>query len=195
MRAKEPVNTVHMYRQLGLRLRNLITAPLKEWQMIHREPVTFNDMLSTFALPLIGLVAVGTFISYLINQQAFLIELALKKVIVEFTALFGGLFIAWYFVFWVMKYFHFVPSREIAAKITVYSSAPLYIVLLITALVPEIFFLQIFAFYSIYLVLTGKRILAGPKQEQKTVFSLLTGLVILGLPYIIRILLLNLITI
>jgi hypothetical protein len=94
-----------------------------------------------------------------------------------------------------MKYFHFVPSREIAAKITVYSSAPLYIVLLITALVPEIFFLQIFAFYSIYLVLTGTRILAGPKQEQKTVFSLLTGLVILGLPYIIRILLLNLITI
>ncbi|MDI3521749.1 MAG: hypothetical protein PWQ17_689 [Anaerophaga sp.] len=195
MGAKESVNTVHMYRQLWLRLRNLITAPLKEWQKIHRESVTFNDLLSTFALPLIGLVAVATFISYLINQQAFLIELALKKVIVEFTALFSGLFLAWDFVFRIMKYFRFVPSREIAAKLTVYSSAPLYLVLLLTALVPEIFFLQVFAFYSIYLVLTGIRIIAGPEQKQKTVFSVLTGLLILGLPYVIRILLLNLITI
>ncbi|MGQ1888878.1 YIP1 family protein [Thermophagus sp. OGC60D27] len=195
MGSNEPVNTAQMYRLLGLRLRNLTINPGQEWPAIHREETTFNEMMSSFALPLIGLVALGTFISQLINQQAFLLELALKKVGVEFAALFLGLIVAWYFVLWIMKYFHFEPSRETAAKLTIYSSSSLYLVLLITALVPEVFFLQIFGFYAIYLMWIGVRLLKGPSQVQKNWFSLVAGLAILGFPYLIRIVLLNLITI
>ena len=195
MGAHEPVNTAQMYRLLGLRLRNLIISPAREWTTIHEEQTSFNDMMSSFALPLIGLVALGTFVSQLINQQAFLLELALKKVGVEFSSLFVGLLLAWYFVGWIMKYFHFEPSREVAAKLTIYSSSCLYLVLLITALVPEIFFLQIFVFYTVFLVWTGVKMLQGPAKAQKSWFALVAGLAILGFPYLIRIVLLNLITI
>lgn len=195
MEAKEPITTARMYRQLGLRIRNLIVHPAREWQNIHNQQASFNDMMSTFALPLIGMVALATFISHLINQQAFIIELALKRVGVEFAALFGGLFVAWFFIFRVMKYFHFVSSRDVAARLAIYSSSALYLVLLLTALVPEVFFLQIFMFYAFFLIWTGVEKIDGPTVIQKNWFTLVAGLAVLGFPFLIRTILLNLITI
>jgi hypothetical protein len=195
MEAKEPVNTVQLYRNLFIRLRNLVVRPVEEWQQIHRESSTFNDMLGNFALPMIGLVTLGTFVSHLINQQTFVFEVALKKALLIFTSLFGGLFIAWYIVSRTMKYFHFASSREVAGKLTLYSSAPLYVVSLIAALVPEFFFVQVLAFYSLYLSWVGVRALAGPAPEKKFVFSLVVSLSLLIVPFLIRIVLFNLITI
>jgi hypothetical protein len=195
MEAKEPVNTAQLYRNLFVRLRNLVVRPVEEWQQIHRESFTFNDMLGNFALPMIGLVALGTFVSHLINQQSFIFEVALKKALLIFTSLFVGLFIAWYVVYRSMKYFHFVGSREVAGKLTIYSSAPLYIVSLIATLVPEFFFIQVLAFYSLYLSWVGVRDLLGSAPEKKFVFSLVVSLSLLIFPFLIRVVLFNLITI
>jgi len=184
-----------MYKNLAVRLRNLFVAPFSEWQRIHRESVTFNDMLSMFALPLIAIVTVATFISHLINQQAFVFELALKKALLVFMALFAGLFIAWYLVFRLMKYFQMVPSRELAAKLTIFSSMPLYVASLITVLVPEFFFIQIVSLYSFYLAWAGTRHLPGPGKDRKVLFSVFIAFSILVLPFLVRVLLLNLLTI
>lgn len=194
MEAKQPVNTVQMYRNLGERLKSLVFNPVSEWQRIHRESTTFNDILGQFALPLIGLVAIGTFLSHLINQQAFIFELALKKAILIFTALFGGVFLAWYLVFRLMKYFRMVSSRELAAKLTIYSSGPLYIVSLISVLIPEFFFVHVLVFYSLYLCWIGVRSLPGGIQNKHFIFALFIFLTLVTLPYLIRIVLFNLIT-
>ncbi|MGM0377101.1 MAG: Yip1 family protein [Bacteroidota bacterium] len=195
MEIKQQAGTAAMYKNLAVRLRNLFVAPFSEWQRIHREPVTFNDMLSTFALPLIAIVTMATFISHLINQQAFIFELALKKALLVFMALFAGLFIAWYLVFRLMKYFQMVPSRELAAKLTIFSSMPLYVASLVTALVPEFFFIQIVSLYGFYLAWAGTRNLPGPGQERKFIFSVFIAFSILVLPFLVRVLLLNLLTI
>lgn len=184
-----------MYKDLAIRLRNLLASPFLEWQRIHREPVTFNDMFSGFALPLIGIVTLGTFISHMVNQQAFIFELALKKAVLVFMALFAGLFIAWYVIFRLMKYFHLVSSRELAAKLTIYSSAPLYAASLITTLIPEVFFIQILSFYSFYLAWIGMRYLPGPGQDKKFIFSVFIAFAVLVFPFVVRTILLNLLTI
>ena len=152
-------------------------------------------MLTAYALPLIGGITLGTFISHLINQQAFIFELALKKAMVVFMALFAGLFIAWYLVFRLMKYFHLVPSRELAAKLTIYTSTPLYVASLVTALVPEFFFVQVLSFYSFYLAWAGLRNLPGPGQDKKFIFSVFISFTVLVLPLLVRIVLLNFLTI
>lgn len=195
MEIKQQASTAGMYKSLAFRLRNLLVAPVAEWQRIHRESSPFNDMLSSFALPMIGLVTLATFISHLINQQAFIFELALKKALLMFMTLFAGLFIAWYLVYRLMPYFHLVSSRELSAKLTIYSSAPLYAVSLVTALIPEFFFIQILAFYSFYLTWTGIRNLPGPGQDRKFLFSIIIAFLVLVLPFVVRILLLNLLTI
>jgi hypothetical protein len=194
MEAKQSVSTLQMYRNLGGRLKGLLISPVSEWQKIHRESITFNDILGNFALPLIGLVALGTFLSQMITQQAFIFELALKKAIMIFTALFGGMFLAWYLVSKLMKYFRLVSSRELAAKLTIYSSAPLHVVSLITVLIPEFFFFHVFVFYSLYLCWLGVRSLAGPSEDKQFVFALFVFLTLVTIPYLIRIVLFNLIT-
>lgn len=185
---------MQMYRNLGERLKSLVFNPVGEWKRIHRESTTFNDILGQFALPLIGLVAMGTFLSHLINQQAFIFELALKKAILIFTALFGGAFLAWYLVFRLMKYFRMISSRELAAKLTIYSSAPLYVVSLISVLIPEFFFIHVLVFYSLYLCWIGVRSLPGGIRDKHFVFALFIFLTLVTLPYLIRIVLFNLIT-
>lgn len=194
MEAKQPVNTVQMYRNLGDRLKGLVVSPVGEWQKIHRESTTFNDILGTFALPLIGLIAAGTFLSHLINQQAFIFEFALKKAIVIFSALFGGAFLSWFLVFRMMRVFRLVPSRELSAKLTIYSSAPLYLVSLVSVLIPEFFFIHIFVLYSLYLCWIGVRGLAGPPQDKQFVFALFIFLALVVIPYLLRIVLFYLIT-
>jgi hypothetical protein len=194
MEVKQTVSTVQMYRNLGGRLKELVIRPVSEWRKIHRESTTFNDIFGNFALPLIGLVALGTFLSHMINQQAFIFELALKKAIMVFTALLGGAFLAWYLVFRLMKYFRMVSSRELAAKLTIYSSAPLYVVSLISVLIPEFFFVHVLVFYSLYLCWIGVRRLPGGTQDKQFVFALFIFLSLLIIPYLIRIVLFNLIS-
>lgn len=194
MGGKQSASTAQMYRNLAQTLRDLILNPTSEWQNIHRQSTTFNDMLSNFALPQIALVTFGTFMAYMINQQAFIFELALKKAFMVFIALFGGLFLAWYLVFRLMKYFQIISSRELAAKLTIFSSAPIYATSLVTALVPEFFFIQVFTLYCFYLTWTGVRLIPGPASEKKFVFSLMAGLSILLFPFLIRIVLLNFLT-
>jgi hypothetical protein len=195
MSTKKPENTTELYRNLVVRLRNFGLSPVGEWKALHRESTTFNDMLGNFALPLIGLVTIATFVSHLINQQAFILELALKKAVLVFVALLGALFLSWYVVSRLLKFFQFVASGELAAKLVIYSSGPLYVISFVTALVPEVFFIQILAFYGFYLAWLGVRDIAGPGQHRKLLFSVVVGTMVLGLPILIRIVLLNLITI
>lgn len=195
MEAKQPVNTIQMYRNLGERIKGLVVSPGTEWQKIHRESTTFNDILGNFALPLIGLVALGTFLSHMINQQAFIFEFALKKAIMIFTALFGGTFLSWFLVYKLMKYFRMVTSRELAAKLTIYSSAPLYVVSLVSVLIPEFFFVHIFVFYSLYLCYIGVRGPAGPPPERQMAFALFVFAALVIIPYLLRIVLFYLITV
>ncbi|PRZ00640.1 Yip1 family protein [Marinilabilia salmonicolor] len=195
MESKQPVNTVQMYRNLGARIKGLVVSPVAEWQKIHRESTTFNDILGNFALPLIGLVALGTFLSHMINQQAFIFEFALKKAIMIFSALFGGTFLSWFLVYRMMKYFRMVTSRELAAKLTIYSSAPLYLVSLISVLIPEFFFVHIFVFYSLYLCYIGVRGPAGPPPERQLGFALFVFVALVIVPYLLRIVLFYLITV
>jgi hypothetical protein len=195
MESKQPVNTVQMYRNLGERIKGLVVNPVAEWQKIHRESTTFNDILGNFALPLIGLVALGTFLSHMINQQAFIFEFALKKAIMIFSALFGGTFLSWFLVYRMMKYFRMVTSRELAAKLTIYSSAPLYLVSLISVLIPEFFFVHIFVFYSLYLCYIGVRGPAGPPPERQLGFALFVFVALVIVPYLLRIVLFYLITV
>lgn len=195
MSTRKPENTAELYRSLMVRLRNLVISPVGEWRTIHRESDTFNDMLGNFALPLVGLVTMATFVSHLINQQAFILELALKKAVLVFVALLGALFLSWYVVSGLLKYFQFVASGELAAKLVIYSSGPLYVISFLTALVPEIFFIQILAFYSFYLAWLGVRDIAGPAHYRKLPFSVIIGVLVLAIPFLIRIALLNFITI
>ncbi|WP_010664424.1 Yip1 family protein [Marinilabilia salmonicolor] len=195
MEAKQPVNTIQMYRNLGERIKGLVVSPGAEWQKIHRESTTFNDILGNFALPLIGLVALGTFLSHMINQQAFIFEFALKKAIMIFTALFGGTFLSWFLVYKLMKYFRMVTSRELAAKLTIYSSAPLYVVSLVSVLIPEFFFVHIFVLYSLYLCYIGVRGPAGPPPERQLAFAFFVFVALVIIPYLLRIVLFYLITV
>ncbi len=194
MEEKQPVTTVQMYRNLGERLKGLFFTPAEEWRKIHREHISFNDIAGQFALPLIGMVSLATFLSHLINQQAFIFELALKKALLIFVALFGGLFLAWVLVFRTMKIFRMLSSRELAAKLTIYSSAPLYVVTLISVLIPEFFFVHILVVYSLYICWIGVRSLPASSSEKRLVFALFVFLSLVAIPYIIRIVLFHFIS-
>ncbi len=195
MKVKQTTGSGRAYRNLALRLRNLMLRPSQEWKVIHPEETTLNDLLSGFSLPLIGLITLITFLSYLVSQQVLILELALKRALLVFSALFFGLLLAFYLVRKVLKVFHTSGSNQLAAKLTVYSSAPLYVVSVITSLVPELFFIQILSFYGFYLSWIGVRGSLELGDNRKTGVSIVVALSVLIFPLAVRLLLLNLLTI
>lgn len=195
MKVKQTTGSVRMYRHLALRLRNLLLRPSHEWRIIHPEETTLNDLLSAFSLPLIGLITLTTFINFLVSRQALIFELALKQALLAFSGFFLGLLLAFYLVRRVLKMFHTTGSNHLAAKLTVYASAPLYVVSVITSLVPELFFVQILSFYSFYLSWVGVRELPEFSDREKVSTSIVTAVSVLILPLAVRLLLLNLLSI
>ncbi|HBG88050.1 MAG TPA: hypothetical protein DDW62_10930, partial [Marinilabiliaceae bacterium] len=87
MSGQENISTLTLYKNLLIRLRNLILCPASEWEKIESEDKKLNNILSEFSLPLIAVATLATFLDYIINYQGFAVELALKQSLATFTSL------------------------------------------------------------------------------------------------------------
>jgi hypothetical protein len=182
------------YINLFSRLKNILIKPADEWVEIHKEDKDINDILSGFSLPLIGLCTFATFINFTFNRQSINFELALKHSAIVFTALFGGLYLTYLALIKINATFKLPDSKQLAFRLSAYSSGLLYVVTFITSLVPELFFLYMATLYSVFIVWQGVLQVPGIKQEQILTISLIIAFMIHFIPFFVKFFLIKLIT-
>ncbi|TCO07407.1 YIP1 family protein [Natronoflexus pectinivorans] len=193
MTEKETITTGKLYSNLFMRLKNLILQPGKEWQIIRNENKNINDIITEFSLPLIALCALATFFNFTVNRQGFNLELAIKQSIITFTALFGGLFLAWIILKASHSKLRIENKNNLAFKITAYASGLLYIISFITNLIPELFLFHLVTFYSLFIIWKAIEPEKMPGTEQKSIITIYIAVLIHFIPYFVRYLLINLI--
>ncbi|MGQ1948563.1 YIP1 family protein [Geofilum sp. OHC36d9] len=144
--------TSQLYQDLFKRLWLFTIHPSEGWAEVYGEKKSLNAILSDFALPLMALCALTTFVGFIFNHQGFSLELALKQATVIFIALFGGLYLAYFIMSYVLSS---EMEKNNVFALSAYSSGLGYVVTLITSLVPEFLMANLLVFYAAYIIWLG----------------------------------------
>lgn len=189
MSEQNNISTKSLYKNLFNRLINLIIKPASEWKRINSENKNLNDVLSEFTLPLLAIVTVTAFLDHLFNYQGFEIGVAVKKAVLVFTSLFGGLYLSYYIMLNLLPKFGIESDKDKIFSFVAYSYGYWYLVSFITLLASELLILKLFGIYSLYIIwkyFEGDKM---PEKSQKILLTLAVAIIIHAAPIIIQVVL------
>lgn len=177
-----------MLKQLYLLISGLLVAPEKTWRTLAGKQESNNeDFYKSYLYPIIGIIALMSFWGVWIGTKDFQLQTALKVVIKETIAYFGGFYLAAYGLFRLSgKYFGITADFQHFERLTGYSSAVIYVVACIGALFVSLFFLQIFILYTVYIVWHGSGIYMRVEENHLTKFTIFASAVIILSPVVVR---------
>ncbi len=135
------------YLKIVTRFKNLVIQPNKECPEILLVNEEMNDTLTTYILPLIGFASIATFFKHTLYPNEFIWDFALKNAAITFIAYFVGLMSAFY----VIKLFSRTNSHSIFS-LAAYSSGFIYIIGIVTELIPDLYIFYILSLYNLVVV-------------------------------------------
>ena len=143
-----------MFKDLFNTTVSLIFKPSEAWKVLSEKRTDDNEkFLSGFVYPFIGLITIAAFLGVLFTRKEFDIQIALKAAILALLSVFGGFFLATY---WVNELWRVVFKRDKNIKLCQtfvgYSLALMFSLNILLSLLPEFFFLRFFVLYTIYIV-------------------------------------------
>lgn len=178
-----------MFKQLYSLLFGLIAFPAKTWEALAGKQESDNEnFYRSYLYPLIGLIALLSFLGVCIGAEDFKIHDALKILIKETIAYFGGFYLAAYGLFRLSgKYFGITADLQTFERFTGYSSAAIYVIACAGALFQFMFFIQIFVLYTAYIVWHGSHFYMAVKENYLTKFTIFASAVFILSPVVVRI--------
>ena len=115
------------------------------------------------------------------------IEIGIKNVISEVFVLFVSFNVSSFILNEYVKNLTDVECGLNRARIFVaYSSSLVYLINMVVSLVPDFFFLWLFALYTFYIVYLGAEIFYKITSQRKTNFMIIISLVVLFVPLFLR---------
>lgn len=169
----------------------LISQPAKAWEDLSEEQAEENEkFFSNYIYPLIALVAIAAFVGILFTRKEFDVEMALKSSVNSLVSALGGFFLGAYVLneLWV-GVFKREKDIKLCQRFVGYSSALLFVLAIVLALLPEFFFLKIFMLYTVYIIWEGAAPYMQVQDDERMKFVGISSAVVLLTPAIIEIIL------
>ncbi|MDR2620965.1 MAG: hypothetical protein LBC48_00085 [Dysgonamonadaceae bacterium] len=178
-----------MLKQLYSLLFGLIVSPAKTWETLAGKQERDNEnFYRSYLYPAIGIIALLSFLGVWMEAKDFQIQIALKVVIKETIAYFGGFYLAAYGLFHISrKYFGLTAGLQTFERFAGYSSAAIYAVASVNALFQFLFYIQIFILYTAYIVWHGSHFYITVKENYLTKFTIFASVIFILSPVVVRI--------
>lgn len=148
------------------------------------------NILRKFLLPIWGLIIAASFIGGWLISRDGSIELGIKSAMSETFILFISFYIS---SFCLNEYVKKLTDVEKGLKQTQifvgYSSSLVYLIDIIVSLANDLFFLWLFSLYTFYIVYMGADIFYKITTERRANFMIISSLLILGMPLLVKYLL------
>ncbi len=180
-----------MFKDIFKCIVALISQPGKAWEALSEEEYENNEhFLANYIYPLLGLVAIAAFLGVLFTRKEFHVELALKASVKAFVTSLGGFYLGAYLLneLW-SSVFKREKDLKLCQRFTGYSSALLFVLSIILALLPEFFFLKIFILYTVYIIWEGAAPYMKIEDAERMKFVGISSAVIMLTPLVIEIVL------
>jgi hypothetical protein len=177
-----------MFKELYLRLTGLILKPGETWEQISRQEEEQETFLSRFIYPLIGLITLSAFLGILFTRKEFDFEIALKITIRTLLSVAGGFWGGAYFLNEARKGFFNQPKDMVLCRFFVgYASSLMFVLNMVTSLLPEFFFLRIFVLYTVFIIWEGAVVFMKVKEEKQLIFTIIASFIVIVTPFIIEV--------
>ena len=173
------------YKKIWNRIKGIITAPDKEWDVIQAEPNDQNEIIVNYVVPVIALGAITTFIGKA-AMEMFSVYDGFMLAISYFLSTLAGLYISAVVLSELAPSFDTKKDFSASLKLIVYAATPALAAAVVAALHPGLSFIGLFGLYSIYLFWIGLPKILETPEEKRIGFVLVSALVILAITFIIN---------
>jgi len=176
-----------MFNEIYRRLAGLILKPGETWEELSQQEKDHDSFLSRFIYPMLGLIALSAFLGILFTRKEFDFEIALKITLRTLVSVAGGFFLGAYILNELWKgVFKQPKNAELCRFFVGYSSSLLFVLNIVTALLPEFFFLQIIVLYTVYIIWEGSIYYMKVEDEVRLKFTIITSFIVIVTPFIIE---------
>ena len=166
------------FNAIFTRAKNILIQPATEWEVVKGETSDKNAVLKDYALPLIILVTIASFLGGLIFTRFGLIGYVVTKAVIAFIVAFLGIYISAIVINELASSFGSKKDTNAAFKLVIYSFTPVFIAQIVANLIPPLFFVAIFGLYMIYLLWMGLGSLMETPEDKKVGYVVVSALLI-----------------
>jgi len=176
-----------MFNEIYKRLTGLILKPGETWEELSRQEKRQETFLSRFIYPMIGLISLSAFLGIFFTRKEFDFEIAVKITIRTLISVSGGFFMGAYLLNEVWKgVFKQPKNAELCRFFVGYSSSLMFVLNIVTALLPEFFFLQIIVLYTVYIIWEGSIYFLNVAEKVRLKFTIIASLIVVVTPFVIE---------
>jgi hypothetical protein len=177
-----------MFKQLFVLLYKLIAESSPTWKKLSEEPEENNEnFYKSYLFPVIGIIALLSFVGVMLSVKSFSVQLALKIVIKQLIIYFGSFYlISFVLSEYLFPRFDLEKDKLLSEKFTGYSSSLIYAVVMVKAVFPSFFFLEIIVFYTIYIIWTGAVQFLEIDENRLIKFTIFASVIIMAVPILIK---------
>ncbi|HYX05208.1 MAG TPA: Yip1 family protein [Bacteroidales bacterium] len=172
---------------------NIIVKPAEEWEQVKNEDMPSRQIFLQYLLPFIILMGAASIVGNSLFSttmfSSFGFGYVLFSAVVNMVISFLGVYISAYIINELAGSFDTAKNINNVFKVVIYSFTPYFVASIITGLVPQLIFIQLFGFYSFYLLWVGMNHLLSPPEDKRAGYVVVSGLIIIGVFAILSILL------
>jgi len=162
------------------RIQNIIINPVKTWNAIYSENRPVRVTRNSFLLPLILLVTVSACIgSFIFTHSQLSIIYSVFIGVKYFILLWLVILVSAVILNEITHTLDLGKSFAVSFKLISYSMAPFFLCLVVSLIFESLFFINILAFYGLYIFYTGaERMLHPPEHKKMPMLIAVTVIVI-----------------
>ncbi|MDH8702331.1 hypothetical protein M2138_001692 [Dysgonomonadaceae bacterium PH5-43] len=177
-----------MYKKLFILLYKLIVEPVSAWGNLEKEKdKNGEEFYKEYLFPIIGIIALLSFIGVLLSEKTFDVQLALKVVLKEVMIYGGGFYLASFLIKeFVFPRFEIKKDKVLSEKFVGYSSVVIYAIAMLGALFPSLFVLQLLSIYTIYVIWVGAVNYLKIEEDYWVRFTTITSIIIMITPFLLK---------
>lgn len=166
-------------------LYRLIAQSTPAWKSLSNKADSDNEnFYKNYLFPVLGIIALLSFVGILLSSQVLNVQLALKTVIKQLFVYGGGFYLISHLVSeYLFPRFEMEKDRYLAERFVGYASSLLYVLVMVTAFFPDLFMLLVI--FTFYIVWVGATHYLKIKEEQIVQFTVIAGMMIILTPALI----------
>ncbi len=169
-----------LVRNILHKMGQLITSPTKAWSEINQEAKSDNEIHMSYVFPLIYTCVAVVFAFQWMYEAS--LEIAFLQGVVAAASLFGGYFLVREAsLAFLKRYSDDLVDRTDVTRLVAYSYTVIFVLNMVIAIAPSMFFLWVLAFYTFYLVSEGaKVILDNPESKHNNIVLVVSFMILIA---------------